>query len=99
MQRTSRILGLIAGSLAMSSPLHGRADTVLSKDATAEHIYQHFRHQHPSQVEGCFPELDLVDGPGALAQGPEDEEPGWLRAVVALDASGSMAGQAGGEIK
>lgn len=99
MQRLPRILGLIAGSIAMSSPLLVRADTVLSKDATAEQIYRHFRQQHPSQVEACFPELDLVDGPGALAQGPEGEGPGWLRAVIALDASGSMAGQAGGEVK
>lgn len=99
MQSIPRIFGLVAGSIAMLFPFLGQADTVLSESASAEQIYQHFRQQHPSQVEACFPELDLVDGPGPLAWGAEGEGPGWLRAVIAVDASGSMAGQAGGEVK
>ena len=99
MQGISGILGLIAASVAMSSPLLVWADSILSDNGAAEQIYQDFRQQHPSQVASCFPELDLVDGPGALSQGQQGRNPGWLRGVVALDASGSMAGQVGGEVK
>ncbi|MDO5759193.1 MAG: VWA domain-containing protein [Rhodobacterales bacterium] len=99
MQKISSIIGQIVGTVAMASPILVQADMVLSKDATAEQIYQYFRQQHPSHVEDCFPDLELVAGPGALSPKEEGGNPTWRRAVIALDASGSMAGQAGGQVK
>ena len=72
--------------------------TVARDNWTADQLYDDFRTEFGADVSACYPATAFDLGPA----NPEDETAAtapWKKAVIVLDASGSMAGKAGGERK
>ncbi|MDX3906591.1 MAG: VWA domain-containing protein [Pigmentiphaga sp.] len=65
---------------------------------TADQLYDDFLAQFGGDTKTCYTDYRLDEGP-PLPDGPERAAPRWKKAVVAIDASGSMAGRAGGQRK
>lgn len=66
---------------------------------TAEQLYEDFLADFGEDMAACYPDYQLAEGPPP-PDGPEEANgSGWKKAIIAVDASGSMAGQAGGERK
>lgn len=92
------ILAMAVCSAALTAPAGLDAETAWSENTTAEELYRQFRREYPDKVQECFPDIDPAAGPGPLAA-DQHQRPEWLRAVIVLDASGSMAGKVGNETK
>ena len=66
---------------------------------TGAQLFADFMGQYGRDIEACFPDYALVGGPEARPTDEDNVEQPWTRAIIAIDSSGSMAGQIGGQTK
>lgn len=103
MMKLSHLSGLllVIPGILISQATIATGQELLSKREiwTADQLYEDFLAEFGQDMMSCYPDYQLAEGP-SLPDGPEEAGGvGWIKAIVAIDASGSMAGQAAGELK
>lgn len=91
----------VAGTAAMMSATVGAEELSLSVKRefwTANQLYEDFLADFAGNPKSCYTEYTLKEGPPP-PDGPETMGSRWKKAIIAIDASGSMAGRVGGERK
>jgi len=91
----------VAGTLAMMPAAVGAEELSLSAKRefwTADQLYEDFLADFGGDPKSCYIDYALREGPPP-PDGPETMGSHWKKAIIAIDASGSMAGRLGGERK
>jgi len=91
----------LAGTVAMIPAAVGAEELSLSVKRefwTADQLYEDFLADFGGNPKSCYTEYTLKEGPPP-PDGPKTMGKRWKKAIIAIDASGSMAGRVGGERK
>lgn len=91
-------LALCLGTAAAIPSIAWAEDVADREFFDADALFDHHLERSGRDTRSCYADYVLEDGP-APADTNDVPQESWVRAVIAIDASGSMAGMVGGERK